>query len=35
MQQGMTLEQVAQNFATANEMAAHKIAAQSWDFHVP
>jgi hypothetical protein len=35
MQQGMTLEQVAQNFATANEMAAHKIAAQSWDFLVP
>lgn len=34
MQQGMTLEQVAQNFATANEMTAHKVAAQSWDFLV-
>lgn len=32
MQQGLTLEQVAQNFAIANEMTAHKIAAQSWDF---
>ena len=34
MQEGMTLEQVAQNFATANEMTTHKVAAQSWDFLV-
>lgn len=32
--QGMTLEQVAQNFVTANEMAQYKVAQQAWDFLV-
>lgn len=34
MQQGMTLEQVAQSFATASEMDLHQITAQGWDFIV-
>lgn len=34
MEQGMTLEQVAQSFATASEMATHQINAQGWDFIV-
>ncbi|MFT2186378.1 Ig-like domain-containing protein [Pseudomonas putida] len=32
MQQGMTLEQVADNFVHAPEMDQHKIVAANWDF---
>lgn len=34
MQQGMTLEQVAQSFATASEITVHQVSAQGWDFIV-
>jgi hypothetical protein len=32
MAQGMSLEQVATNFATSQEIAVHKIGVQEWDF---
>ncbi|MBS0356083.1 MAG: DUF4214 domain-containing protein, partial [Proteobacteria bacterium] len=34
MAHGTTLEQVAQNFATAQEMEVHKVGVQNWDFLV-
>jgi uncharacterized repeat protein (TIGR02059 family) len=34
MAQGMTLEQVAQNFMLSAEMTVHKIGAPDWDFLV-
>ena len=34
MKQGMTLEQVADNFVHATEMVQHKIDAANWDFIV-
>jgi hypothetical protein len=35
MAHGLTLEQVAQYFLVSNEMTAHAIGVQNWDFLVP